>query len=146
MLSDIDIIEIGGGYGGLCFYMHNLANLFNITITSFSIFDLQSPLQLQQKYLENINIDNVNYVSIDDIKNIKENSFLISNYAFSEISLELQQEYTKQILNPYTSHGFVTWNMRSFYKFIDDKNISMEQEYPLTGGGNLYITFKPLKI
>ena len=50
MLNNIDIIEIGGGYGGLCFYMYNIAPLFNITINTYSIFDLNMPLKLQKKY------------------------------------------------------------------------------------------------
>jgi hypothetical protein len=31
-LNNIDIIEIGGGYGGLSFYLHHMSRLFNITI------------------------------------------------------------------------------------------------------------------
>ena len=49
-LKDIDIVEIGGGYGGLCFFLYRLSNLFNIQINSYSIFDLQEPLLLQKKY------------------------------------------------------------------------------------------------
>jgi len=101
---------------------------------------------LQKKYLEALNINNVNFLEIDSIKNLKENSFLISNYAFSEISLELQKKYTKEVLNPYTSHGFLVWNFINIYKFINDKNITIENEYPFTSSINKYVYFKPVNI
>ena len=147
MLNNIDIIEIGGGYGGLCFYMYNIAPLFNITINTYSIFDLNMPLKLQKKYLEALNILNVNYLELDNISNLNKNSFLISNYAFSEISLELQKKYTDMVLNPYVSFGFLAWNFIDVYNFIDNKKITVEDEYPLTGlHHNKYVRFKPLDI
>ena len=144
-LNNIDIVEIGGGYGGLCFFIYKLSCLFNININSYSIFDLNEPLILQKKYLDNLNINNVYFMSIDNIQNINKNSFLISNYAYSEISLNLQEIYTNKLLNPYTSHGFLTWNFIEPYNFIDNKNITKEREYPLTSNHNYYIRFTPFK-
>jgi hypothetical protein len=148
MLTDIDIIEIGGGYGGLCFFIKKLSGLFNINIISYTIFDLPEPLMLQNKYLKVLKIENVNFAEINNFNNIKENSFLISNYAFSEIPLELQKEYTDKLLNPYVSHGFLTWNWIDMYKFIDNKNIISEIEFPKTSTTatptNYYVRFKPI--
>ena len=31
-LNNVDIIEIGGGYGGLCFFVHSIAPLYEINI------------------------------------------------------------------------------------------------------------------
>ena len=39
-LNNIDIIEIGCGYGGLCFFIHKIAPLYEININSYTIFDL----------------------------------------------------------------------------------------------------------
>lgn len=142
-LNNVDIVEIGGGYGGLCFFIYRLSHLFNIHISSYSIFDLQEPLLLQKKYLENLNVNNVNFTGLDDLENIKQNSFLISNYAYSEISLDLQKKYTDKLLNPYISHGFLTWNFIKLYHFINNKMIKTEREYPLTGN-NFYIWVKPI--
>jgi hypothetical protein len=143
-LNNIDIIEIGGGYGGLCFFMIKLAQLFNITINTYTIFDLKNPSMLQNKYLENLNINlnNINCVQINNFKNINKNSFLISNYAYSEISLDLQKEYTEKILNPYVSYGFLTWNFIEVYKFINNKIITYRKEVP-SSGNNFYVYFKP---
>jgi hypothetical protein len=144
MLTNIDVIEIGGGYGGLCFFLKKLSKLFDININTYSIFDLPEPLMLQRKYLEKLNINNVNCIELDSIQNIKENSFLISNYAFSEISIDLQKKYTTNILNPYVSYGFLAWNFIDVYNFIDNKNITVENEYPLTGNAkNKYVYFTP---
>ena len=64
-LNNIDIVEIGGGYGGLCLFLYKLSTLFNITINSYSIFDLNEPMKLQKKYLEIHNVP-INTISLDD--------------------------------------------------------------------------------
>ena len=145
-LNNIDIIEIGGGYGGLSFYLHHMSLLFNITIKSYTIFDLPDISKLQKVYLEALNADNdMNFYQIDNYKDLKPNSFLIANYSYSEIAMHLQKEYTKKILNPYVSYGFLVWNFIPIYDFIDNKIISSELEVPDTSGNatNYYITFIP---
>ena len=141
LLKDVDLIEIGGGYGGLCFFLNKLSIFFNINIKSYTIFDLHEPLLLQEKYLDGLNISNVNFAQINNFKNIKENSFFVSTYAFSEIEIELQKEYTQKILNPYVSHGFIAWNSIDLYDFIENKNISSEIDFPVSGPKNLYVKF-----
>jgi hypothetical protein len=145
-LNNIDIIEIGGGYGGLSFYIHNISRLFNIKINSYTIFDLPNISKLQKVYLEALKADNnMNFYQINNYKDLKPNSFLIANYSFSEISMDLQKEYTKKILNPYVSYGFLVWNFIQIYDFIENKIISSELEYPDTSHlkTNYYVTFVP---
>jgi len=143
-LSHVDVIEIGGGYGGLCFYIFNISSLFGINIKSYSMFDLKAPMKLQQKYLNHLDIKNVNFLDIKNIKHLKQNSFLISNYAFSEISTDLRNEYTMHVINPFTSHGFLVWNWIDVYSFIDGKHITIEPEYPSWRKQNKYLRFCPL--
>lgn len=145
-LKEVDIIEIGGGYGGLCFYLYKLSHIFDIIIKTYSIFDLEYPLKLQKKYLEFNNMNNVQYLQLQDDNlndKVKINSYLISNYAYSEIPLEIQKEYTDKVLNPYVSHGFLTWNMINIYQFINYKRVTIEREYPSTCYNNFYIKFTP---
>lgn len=52
--NDIDILEIGGGYGGLGYFMFNLSNLFDIKLSSYTIMDLETPSKLQKKYTEKL--------------------------------------------------------------------------------------------
>jgi len=144
-LNNINVIEIGGGYGGLCFYIYKLAKFFNITIKTYNIFDLPEPLALQNKYLRALGIEDVGGMNLNDFENsdltLPTNSFLISNYAYSEISMDLQQKYTKYVLNPYVSHGFLTWNFINVYQFIENKDLHIENEYPVTGDVNKYVKF-----
>ena len=143
-LNNIDIIEIGGGYGGLCFFIHNIAPLYEININSYTIFDLLEPSLLQKKYLNALNIPDVNCCQLDNFDNIKNDSILISNYAFSEISKELQMKYIDKIINPYTKFGFLTWNFIPVYNFVKNSIIEKELEYPQTGGnGNYYVRYYP---
>jgi hypothetical protein len=141
-LNELNIIEIGGGYGGLSLFLHKLAYLFEINLKSYTIFDLPEALLLQKKYLElhNITIETFN---IKDNFNLNKNSFLISNYAYSEINDEYRNLYTEKVLNPYTSHGFLTWNFIKIYNFIENKEIITEDEHPLTNPLNYYIYYKP---
>lgn len=140
-LNNIDCIEIGGGYGGECFFLMKLAKLYNINISSYTIFDLLEASQLQTKYLNNLEL-NVNCYQLEDFNNLKENSFLISNYAFSEIPLDIQEKYTNVVLNPYVSIGHLCWNNIPIYKFIENGIIEKEEEYPKTGINNYYVKFK----
>ena len=140
-LNEIDIIEIGGGYGGLCFYLKNIAKIFNIKINSYNIFDLKEVTKLQELYLNKLNIDNFNVNTIDNFSELNKNSFLISNYAFSEIPIELQKAYREKIIEPYCKYGFLVWNMIEPYEFIKNCSICYEKEYPMTGYNNYYTRF-----
>jgi hypothetical protein len=142
-LNNIDIIEIGGGYGGLCLFVHKIAPLYEININSYTIFDLLEPSLLQKKYLNALNIPHVNCCQLDNFDNIKNDSILISNYAFSEISKELQMKYIDEIINPYTKFGFLTWNFIPVYNFVKNSVIEKEKEYPQTDGSNYYVRYYP---
>jgi len=142
-LNNIDIVEIGGGYGGLCLFLYNLSSLFNITINSYSMFDLDEAIKLQVKYLDLHNIS-INAFNLND-ENIylNKDSFLISNYALSELSMNLQNLYAEKVVDPFISHGFLIWNFWNsveVYKF-KNKNVTCEKEYPQTGNDNLYVYF-----
>ena len=87
----------------------------------------------------------MNFYQINNYKNLKKNSFLIANYSYSEISMDLQKEYTQKILNQYIAYGFLVWNFIPIYEFIDNKIILSNLEYPDTSGNktNFYVTFIP---
>ena len=141
-LNNVNFVEIGGGYGGLCFFIDRLSKIFDIKINSYTIFDLSDVCKLQEKYLDLLNVDVATAQLNTDI-NLSPDSFLISNYAFSEISSGLQREYTEQVLNPFISHGFLAWNNIDLYPFIDNKEVTGSPEKPQTGPKNLYVYIKP---
>ena len=150
-LNNVNIVEIGGGYGGEALFISKLAPLFNVDISSYTIIDLHEASLLAEKYLKAHNI-NAKTTQLSNCVTLHENSFLISNYALSELTLELQKEYVDQVLYPYVSHGFLTWNNRNvfagdFYeKFVTSKSVYKTSEFPQTNlrdHSNSYVYFRP---
>ena len=140
-LETIDIVEIGGGYGGLSIAIDFFSKKQNLNINSYSIIDLEHICKLQKIYISrvypqlNINfIDSTTYGS--DIT--KNNMFLISNYCFSEINNDHQQLYIKTLF-PKISHGFFVWNNIPTYNF--GFNFKEVDEYPSTSPSNKYVYF-----
>jgi len=136
-LDNINIVEVGGGYGGLCLAMYHFAYKFDLKF-KYTIIDLKYPSLLQSKYLKLHSID-VNCVEPYG-ENLKENNyFLISNYAFSEFDSITQEKY-RSILFPKLQHGFITWNYNTepYYFGFDCEIID---EFPQTGRTNKYVYF-----
>ena len=132
-INNVNIIEIGGGYGGLSYFIKNLSYIFNIKVASYIIYDLENVCTFQskvQEYLGNEIITN----TLPDNKNLKENSFLITNYALSELSEDLIEQYNDLVL-PYVKHGYITWNVIPFdiryinkIQFDKNQNINIDTE------------------
>jgi hypothetical protein len=146
-LNDINIVEIGGGYGGLCFFMKNLAKYFDITISSYHIFDLKLPTELQAKYLNALNITDTTFSVPYDTTQLKQNSYLIANYSLSEFTREIQADYNNA-LGPYITNGLIVSNDGEpdiMYDIIKDilKNnkLTVEEERPKTSPQNLFVYF-----
>lgn len=142
-LSAVNIVEVGGGYGGLCLAMHHFARFYNININSYTMIDLKDISNLQQQYLAKVNplikADFVDAATFGaDIKTT--NLFLISNYCFSEIDKKAQELYITNLF-PKVSHGFLAWNAIPTYNFGFATKI--EDEYPKYGDWpfNKYVTF-----
>jgi hypothetical protein len=130
-LDNVNVIEIGGGYGGLCFFIKSLSSLFNIKIKTYTIFDIKEACKLQSLYLNALEINEIQCVTLDDKYLIFTNSYLISNYAFSEIDHNFQNEYIEKVISSKVSNGMMVWNHIQPYKFID-KDFNIEVERPLT--------------
>jgi hypothetical protein len=139
--TSVYCVELGGGYGGLCFAIHHFASKYGITITSYTIIDLPSIIKFQSMYLQVAMPSNT--ISFEDAQTFganitKTNLFLVSNYCFSEISNDLQVRY-RETLFPKVEHGFMAWNMIPTYPF--GFQFREEQEYPKTGPFNKYVYF-----
>ena len=103
-LDGMDIVEIGGGYGGQCLIVDK-AFAFN----SYTIIDLKEPSALQRKYLDYHGVENVRCVTPDmlEFDNI---DLCISNYAFSEIGRTFQDAYIEKVIKP-AKNGYITCNV-----------------------------------
>ena len=114
-LDGINIVEIGGGYGGQCLIISK-----EVTFKSYTIIDLKEPSALQRKYLDYHKVSNVRCVTPDmlEFDNI---DLCISNYAFSEIARPFQNAYIEKVIKP-AKNGYITCNV------FGDDNITI----PLT--------------
>jgi len=141
-LENLNIVEIGGGYGGLCLAINHLANDYNVTINKYNLIDLPAIGTLQRKYLEshttNFTVNTYSAFNYGEEITSNTNTFLISNYCFSEINFEHQSNYIKTLF-PKINHGFIVWNHIPLYDF--GFKYDVEDEYPLTGHLNKYIYF-----
>jgi len=137
----VDIVEVGGGYGGLCLAINHFAEKYGVKINSYTIVDLTDPSRLQKLYLSkaapSLSVDFVDAATFGaDIP--KTDMFLISNYCFSEIPDNLQKEYIAKLF-PKVSHGFMAWNFIPLYNF--GFPVKDEVEFPKTGPYNRYVYF-----
>jgi hypothetical protein len=141
-LDKIDIVELGGGYGGLCLAMYHLASKYMININSYTIIDLAPIIQFQKMYLDKANPSlSVKFIDASTFGSSLETSstFLVSNYCFSEIAQSVRDQYIQKLL-PKVSHGFMAWNAIPVFNF--GFKLKIEDEYPNTGGPlNKYVYF-----
>lgn len=140
-LSEMDIIEIGGGYGGQYTALRQYAKP-----KSYTFIDLPQALKLQKKYIEKVGLDDieVNFYSSDDFPTLT-GDLLISNYAISECTSEVQDGYIEKVINN-CKKGYITHNGLWGYshtEFADilKHNVNVLEEIPLTYPHNVILTW-----
>jgi hypothetical protein len=138
------IVEVGGGYGGLCLMISKIIEMYDFKIEEYNIIDLTEICKLQVKYLSNHNLNFI-FNSVDSVtfgQNITSNDlFLISNYCLGEISKELVDKYSEKLF-PKVSSGFMVWNFNPIFPSVSEKfNLVIETEKPLTHWSNKYLYF-----
>lgn len=152
-LSQMHIVEIGGGYGGQCTILSTLG------FASYTIIDLPECVALSKKYLEKMGIGNVICIDSTNLENIGTYDLVLSNYAFSEIDKSEQQRYLETLIKP-TPNGYMIMNYISEYfnlkslKMEDlisilyqaGKSGKVEKENPLTHPDNLLISWKQIPL
>lgn len=160
----IKIVEIGGGYGGLCLFIKKIFKDYDV---EYTIVDLPEPGILQKKYLSAVNQSSTRVVSCFDIDTLANEKFdlVISNYCISEISEENKNQYFEKIIVNCDKKFFV-WNYLTIesnsiiwknlkvkkvlallgiypaIKYVDKKDYIFEKERPQTGGINAFIYSK----
>jgi hypothetical protein len=138
MLNNDEIVEIGGGYGGLALAI----NFFDtsLKIKKYNFIDLPGPLELQRRYLSNFKFNfEIKFFDADKFGQdiCGNNFFLISSYSFSELRREFQLQYAKHIIAR-CDHGFLAWSLGPLFDF--GKIIKHETAYPFTGADE-YVYF-----
>ena len=103
-LDGFRITEIGVGFGG---QGGQIISTFDVS--EYEFVDLIEPLQLVKRYLSAIKApENVRVTSPDRITEGKRD-LVISNYAYSELRLKLQEEYFKKVIS-HSKRGFIIYN------------------------------------
>jgi hypothetical protein len=104
------IVEIGGGYGGLCKSISCLCDF-----DEYNIYDVEPASRLQQKYLSNFDVgEKVTFhSSVDPIEDV---DLVISNYAYSELNLDLQNAYYENVIK----------NAKRVYMILNRGEVSRE--------------------
>ena len=142
--TKVNIIEIGGGYGGLCVILNALSKIVGINIDKYFIYDLPETQKLQRYYLNSINsssnvrwkLSNTfgsNFITVDGEINI-----LVSCYCLSEIDDNYKKKYLDALLHK-VSGAYLAWNWGN--KTGLPENRTEVSESPDTGNGNMIITW-----
>lgn len=143
-----NLVEIGAGYGGQASIL-----LECLEIKSYSIYDLPEAQKLIRRYL--LAHPAQNEVQMLPIGNVKPMSFdlVLSNYAFSELPIDIQREYCEKIFSN-SPRGYLTMNsgfrnmtgrsdskmnLREILSYLPAPNIYAED--PLTGPDNYIIVW-----
>jgi len=142
-LNDKDIVEIGVGYGGQCLV---LSKYFKFK--SYTLVDLKEPLDLSRKYIDLNDVDGVVCKDMSELKDNVVYDFVISNYAYSECSKEIQDIYYDKIIKN-SIKGFMVVNFISDVFNIDSYNKNellskingshIISEKPISAGNNIVL-------
>jgi len=137
-VDNFNICEIGGGYGGQCRIINSYFKL-----ASYCLVDIKPALTLSKKFLDNYNIPNITYVTMDELLN-QNFDLIISNYAFSELPRPIQEIYLRKIILN-SKKGYITYNEVTPYSIRKNELITIIpksriiDEKPLTFEGNCII-------
>jgi putative sugar O-methyltransferase len=101
------IVEVGGGYGGLCKTLSVLCNF-----DEYLNIDLPETVLLQEKYLKNFSeiYSKIKYVPCNELEDISNIDLFISNYSFSELTIETQLNYYNKIIKN-SKIIYITYNL-----------------------------------
>lgn len=143
-LSGMSISEIGPGYGGQAIHI-----LLSDVIAEYIFYDLDEPSQLALKYISKVPFELSIHPKIGDFTLVNKPNLVISNYAFSELTREIQEIYFQNIIRG-TAKGYFIYNhirenpedsMSAFEFAARIPGACIYQEVPLTYPGNFLIVW-----
>lgn len=142
------ISEIGVGYGGQC----RLLTSYLKNLERYRLFDLPEVLGLTKKYLSQLNAAPAEFMDGTKIDADDDADLVISNYAFTELTPEIQEIYLNRVILR-AKAGYITYNALAHERFgsysaeqLLEKipGSSMIPEEPLTCPGNCIMIWSSL--
>lgn len=103
-LATMDVIEIGGGYGGQCVIVDAYGGA-----ASYTLVDLAPCLELAGRYLEACGVEGVERLTMEALPAVASYDLVISNYAWSECTRAVQETYFERVLGR-SARGYLTCN------------------------------------
>lgn len=88
-----NVVQIGAGYGGLCKILHDISSC-----ASYTIIDLPEQLALARRYLEAFGLNEVIYMTLDELPKNARYDLVISDMSFSEFNRPEQQRLFDRVL------------------------------------------------
>lgn len=138
-LEDLDIVEIGAGFGGQCKIIHNYC-----TPRSYTIIDLPEACALAEKYLKRFGIHDVKYKTMDGLEDEKY-SLCISNYGFSEFDRCYQDLYAEKVIKN-SEKGYMICNFFEPYSIKERENGFTKEEIQALKPTGEILEEKPLSL
>lgn len=149
-LSKMRIVEIGGGYGGLC------KTLSVLGFAQYTIIDTPQNLLLSKNYLSQLGVKGVTFVESENINPSQHYDLVIVHSTWSKIKKSQQEKYLRNIVVP-TANGYVWHHAKAKFFGINSFSIAdivsllhknhrkgkVEPERFLIGTPNQLITWKP---
>lgn len=113
-VDEVDVIELGGGYGGLALYVRGLARMFPTRIRDYTMVDLPEVaiLQRQVACAAGVDLHTVNGQDASELALVSCGAapkVLVSAYAFSEFDQDTRDWYAERLVR-YCDHGLMIWN------------------------------------
>lgn len=136
-LDGLDILEIGGGYGGQCKVIADACRFH-----SYTLVDLPEALELQVRYLTELNVPRFQCRRPDELAE-RDYDLAISNFALSELESAAQDYYFDRVLRR-SQRGYLTWNGSTLPDLERLPHAATVQpERPQTGTDNRVIVWGP---
>ena len=144
-LDNLNICEIGIGYGGQC----RIVNAYYKPAT-YCLCDIQPALALAQRFLDNYLLNSVLIYKTMNELDQRDYDFVLSNYAFTELPRTIQEVYLNKVILR-SKRGYITYNEitpKEFNSYKLDELIAMIpgskilKEEPLTHPKNCIIVWR----
>ncbi len=132
-LNGFEIIEIGGGYGGLARIVST-----GKKFKKYLIIDLPETIRLQKRYLDFLQAKNVDCVNALEAFDSKESDLLISTFALSECSMSVQEEYIQKVVSK-AKRGYLVWNNTNHHYGVSSYSLDEFQRRMLDSGVKIQI-------